>query len=248
MSRQYEEVGVVRDLTRFPVKSMSGEAIKETRTGWHGLDGDRRLALLNPDDKSGFPWITSRDYPPLVRYQPYFVDPLNIRESAVRVKTPDGLDLPIDSPELLDELRRESRKPIQLIQLWSGAFDAMDISMISIESIKSLEAMVGNDLDRRRFRSNVTIETTPYVTREFPEDKFVGGLLKFGDREDSATIRVKRKDVRCMVVNINPDTAKQEPAVLKEIVTQRKNQLGVYGTTERPGTIKVGDVIRWSKE
>ncbi len=248
MSRQYEEVGTVKELMRFLVKSMTGERIDESRIGWHGLDCDRRFALLKSQDKSGFPWFTSRDHPSLVLYQPYLVDPTNARESAVRVKTPDGQDFAIDSPELLEELRRKSGKPIQAVQLWSGAFDAMDISLISVESSKSLDAMVGNKLDRRRFRSNIVIETTPYLTREFPEEKFVGGLLKFGDRDDSATIRIKRKDVRCMVVNIDPETAKQDPAVLKQIVAQRKNQLGVYGTTERPGTIKVGDVIHWCKE
>ena len=248
MTRQYEDVGIVRGLRRFPVKSMAGEEIEETRVGWHGLEKDRQFALLTPHDKSGFPWLTSRDFPGLVRYQPSFVDPNNVRESAVRVRTPGGGDLPIDSPDLLDELQRDCGQPIQLIQLWSGVFDAMDISLISVESIKAIEALVGHELGQPRFRSNITIETTPYITRDFPEDKLVGGLLKFGDRDDSATIRVKRKDVRCMVVNIDPLTAKQDPAVLKQIVAQRKNQLGVYGTTERPGTIKVGDVLRFCKE
>jgi hypothetical protein len=41
--------------------------------------------------------------------------------------------------------------------------------------------------------------------------------------------------------------ADQNPAVLKEIVAKRKNQLGVYGTTERPGTIEVGDTVLIAK-
>lgn len=248
MARQYEEVGRVHGLSRFPFKSMSGEAIQESRIGWHGIEGDRRFAILKTTDKSGFPWFTCRDYPPLVQYRAYYVDPGNLRDSAIQVKTPAGHDLPVGSPELLEELQQHSKTPLQLIQLWSGIFDAMDISVISVESIKSVEVMVGGKLDERRFRSNITIETTPFLTREFPEEKFVGGLLKFGDRDDSVTIRVKRKDVRCMVVNVDPETATQDPAVLKQIVAQRKNQLGVYGSTERPGIIKVGDEIRWCKE
>lgn len=248
MAREYEEVGKVVELDRYPFKSMTGEAVDETRIGWHGIEGDRRFALLKSSDRSGFPWFTCRDYPPLVQYQAYYADPSNVRDSFIRVKTPTGLDLPVDNPELLDELQQHSKMPLQLIQLWSGIFDAMDISLISVESIRAIEALVGGELDQRRFRSNVIVEMRRFLNRDYPEEKLVGGLLKFGDRDDSATIRIKRKDVRCMVVNVDPDTAIQDPAVLKQIVSQRKNQLGVYGTTERPGTIKVGDAIRWSKE
>jgi len=134
-----------------------------------------------------------------------------------------------------------------LLQNWSGIFDAMDVSIMSIESRKSLESIVGSELDSRRFRANITIETLPYVTRDFPEDKFIGCLLKFGEHSDSARVRVKRKDIRCMVVNINPSTAKQDPIVLKKIVSERRNLVGVYGTVERPGIIKVGDSIFISK-
>ncbi len=243
MAHEYQEVGSVLTLSRFPVKSMAGERIDETRVGWHGLDGDRRFAFLQSQNSSGFPWFTAREYPRLILYQPYFVNPSDVRNSPIGVKTPDGLDLPVDGSELVDQLQRESHRSIQLIQVWSGIFDAMDISLITKTTEESLEGMLGCELDSRRFRSNITIEPLVENKRPFPEDKWVGCLLKFGDRDDSARIRVNRKDVRCMVVNVDPNSAHQNPAVLKEIVAKRKNQLGVYATTERPGTIKIGDSV-----
>ena len=196
MAHQYEEVGRVRGLSRFPFKSMSGEAIQESRIGWHGIEGDRRFAILKSTDKSGFPWFTCRDYPPLVQYRASYVDPGNLRDSAIQVKTPAGHDLPAGSPELLEELQQHSKTPLQLIQLWSGVFDAMDISVISVESIKSVEVMVGGKLDERRFRSNITIETTPFLTREFPEEKFdkvknafpviIASIRQFGECHSSS--------------------------------------------------------------
>ena len=39
------QVGIVKALYRYPVKSMGGEALDEAQLGWHGVDGDRRLAL-----------------------------------------------------------------------------------------------------------------------------------------------------------------------------------------------------------
>src|SRR4030065_37974 len=49
------KVGEVEALFRYPVKSMSGELLEVADLGWHGLDGDRRLAFRRADDRAGFP-------------------------------------------------------------------------------------------------------------------------------------------------------------------------------------------------
>jgi uncharacterized protein YcbX len=51
------EIGHVEAIFRYPVKSMSGERVEVAKLGWHGLDGDRRLAFRRIDDRSGFPWL-----------------------------------------------------------------------------------------------------------------------------------------------------------------------------------------------
>ena len=43
------KIGEVEALFRYPVKSMRGESLKAVALGWHGLDGDRRLALRRVD-------------------------------------------------------------------------------------------------------------------------------------------------------------------------------------------------------
>ena len=48
------EIGHVEAIFRYPVKSMGGERLEVAELGWHGLDGDRRLALRRIDDRSGF--------------------------------------------------------------------------------------------------------------------------------------------------------------------------------------------------
>ena len=59
------KVGEVEALFRYPVKSMGGEALEEAEPGWHGLDGDRRLAFRRIDDFRGFPWLTATKLPKL---------------------------------------------------------------------------------------------------------------------------------------------------------------------------------------
>jgi hypothetical protein len=39
------EIGQIEAIFRYPVKSMRGELLDAATLGWHGLDGDRRLAF-----------------------------------------------------------------------------------------------------------------------------------------------------------------------------------------------------------
>ncbi|MEY4544617.1 MAG: hypothetical protein RL685_812 [Pseudomonadota bacterium] len=45
------KVGEVEALYRYPVKSMMGERLDVADLGWHGVDGDRRLAFRRVEDR-----------------------------------------------------------------------------------------------------------------------------------------------------------------------------------------------------
>ena len=47
---------------------------------------------------------------------------------------------------------------------------------------------------------------------------WVGGVLSFGDGDDAPAINVTMRDVRCSMVNFDPDAASPAPDVLKAIV------------------------------
>jgi len=64
------EIGHVEAIFRYPVKSMGGERLEVADLGWHGLDGDRRLAFRRINDRSGFPWLTASKLPDLLRFAP----------------------------------------------------------------------------------------------------------------------------------------------------------------------------------
>lgn len=244
--KEYIEVGIVNELYRYPVKAFAGETVPESWVGWHGLEGDRRFAFLKLDSKRGFPWLTARDNPSLLQFQPHFVEVDNSQAATICVRTPDGDELPLDSWELLKRIRQLSRSDIHLIQNWSGIFDAMDISLLSLASIAAVSEAVEIPFEPERFRPNILVEA--FDDRPFLEDRWVKSLLVFGDQSNAARLRVNRKTLRCMVINVDAKTGKQNPSVLKHVVQNRKNLLGVYSTTERPGMIRVGDVIRLLKE
>ncbi len=235
-------VGVVRALYRYPVKLMRGEAAATLELRWHGFAGDRRYAFVRGDNGSSFPWLTGRQIPDLLRYAPYFVDPADPLRSAVRVRTPAGGDRAIDDADLRAELAAWYGAGVHLLQSNRGTLDAAAVSLIGATTVRALGERLGRDLYPLRFRPNILIETAGAVPRL--EDRWVGGLLIFGDRDDAARVRLNQRDKRCMMIGLDPETAEHDPRVLKAVGRDDETCAGVYGSTEQPGVVRVGDTIR----
>lgn len=239
------EVGRIKGIFRYPVKSMRGHSLEEATVGWHGLAGDRRYAFVKTGNKSNFPWLTSRDITPMLLYTPNFVDLSNPTESPIVVKTPQDRELSIESDELLDELIQLYGKPAHLVQSNRGNFDSMTLSVISTSTIKALDEKLDSNFETRQFRQNILIENLD--GEPFVEESWLGHTLHIGDSEQPIQIRLNRRIKRCMIINLNPDTAVQNPAVLREVANNRENCLGVFGTAQQIGRIRVGDIVRISK-
>jgi uncharacterized protein YcbX len=204
---------------------------------WHGLAGDRRWAFARERSApSGFPWLTIRDRPEMVRYRPRFIDPERPDTSSVLVTTPAGVDLDVGDPALAVELG----DGVRALKLDRGTFDAMPLSLITTQSAGGLAALAGRPLDTRRFRPNLVIDALDGPgPRPFPEEGWIGCTLRIGD----ALVRVDGRDQRCVVVNVDPATAERDPAVFRTIARHRQARLGAYATTARPGRIQVGDPV-----
>ena len=76
------------------------------------------------------------------------------------------------------------------------------------------------------------------VKAPFEEDDWVGGVLSLGE-PGGVTISITNYDERCSMVNVDPDSARPNPEVLKAIVRARDNKAGVYGTVTRRGRLAV---------
>lgn len=128
------EVGRVAALWRYPVKSMAPEALERVEVGWHGIAGDRRWAFVRADQEhNGFPWLTIRELPALARYQPRLVDPARPDATAVRVRTPAGVELDVAAPALATELGAG----VRVMKLDRGAFDTLPLALIRWCSTRS---------------------------------------------------------------------------------------------------------------
>jgi uncharacterized protein YcbX len=177
----------------------------------------------------------------MVLYAPRYTDPDHPRDAQITVTTPDGRELPVDSPELLEALASRYRQPAHLMHLSRGCYDAMPISLISTDSVQALGLEEGLTLDPRRFRPNILADLAEAVP--FDEESWIGRLVQIGESDTAPLFRFNRRDMRCAMTNIEPDSAERDPRVLKTIVRMRKECAGIYGSVQRVGRICDGDPI-----
>jgi len=232
-------VGYVHELVRYPVKSMAGIATNSAFLGWHGLQGDRRFAFRRLNDNSGFPWLSASRLPELVLYQP-----LGFNENAdepTHIRTPEGIELALGSAELQNSVAEKFGSPVELMKLKHGIFDEASVSVIDVATIAAIGREAEQTLDARRFRANILI--TSEATEPFLEDRWVGGRLVFGTDDSGPIVNVTMRDERCVMINLDPETAEKDPRIMKAVVRLNNNNAGVYAAVARTGQISVGQPV-----
>ena len=234
-------IGRVEAIFRYPVKSMGGERLEVATLGWHGLEGDRRLAFRRLDDRSGFPWLSASKLPELLLFAPHRREDGAQGELPTHVRTPDGEAMPVFGEDLATEVGRRHGAPVQMMQLKHGMFDEASISVIASDTVGEIGRLTGRSLDVRRFRPNVLVRLLRSVP--FQEDGWVGGVLSFGEGDDAPAITATMRDIRCSMVNFDPDSASPAPEVLKAVVRAHQNTAGIYGAVIRTGRLAVGQTL-----
>jgi len=234
-------IGRVVELVRYPVKSMAGIGSESAFLGWHGLHGDRRFAFRPVSDKSGFPWLNASRLAELLLYQPCGLDERTGEPLPTHVRTPAGVERELWSAELQREVAERFGGEVELMQVRHGIFDDATVSLISSATIAGVSRESGVAVDSRRFRANIVIEREEHEL--FLEEKWMGGMLVFGEREPRPAVRVTMRDARCAMLNLDPATARPEPRVLKNVVQLNQNNAGVYGTVVQTGTISIGEPV-----
>ena len=256
-------IGTIESLYRYPVKSMSGEAMTEVFMGFSGFYGDRFCAFRNSSARKGFPYLNATVQKQMLRYHPQFrfieraakppnlteamsippgVNPANAEPNdlTLDVVTPSGAVVAVDDPALIDMLVEglKGENQLTLVRSDRALTDCRPVSLISLQTIRQIEAELGIPFDKRRFRANIYFNLTS--DSGFAEDKYVGRKLMIGS---GAVIMVLERDPRCKMISLAPDTSEHNPEVLRKVAQAHSALAGVYCAVLVEGILKQNDSI-----
>jgi MOSC domain-containing protein len=68
-------------------------------------------------------------------------------------------------------------------------------------------------------------------------------VLSCGEGDDAPAIAVTMRDLRCSMVNLDPDSASPAPEVMKAVFRVNQNTAGIYGAVTRIGRLAVGQTV-----
>ena len=118
-------------------------------------------------------------------------------------------------------------------------FDAFPLHLLTDASLDALRRKTPSaDFDPRRFRANFLIETTN-GSEGLLETSWTGRPLRIGN----VAIKVEMPTARCVMTTLPQGDLAKQPAVLRTIVREGDQCLGVYATVTEPGQVAVGDPV-----
>lgn len=206
---------VVKELWRYPVKSLRGEPLERADVTADGIAGDRIVHVQGPHGV-----VTSRTRPRLL--------------GLAGTLGADGAPLIDGRPWDDDASRaavREAAGPAAELVRFEGPerFDIMPLLVATDGAI----AAFGRD--GRRLRPNVVVGGVEGLA----ERHWPGRALRIGD----VVIRLDSLRGRCVMTTFDPDTLEQDADVLRDINARFGGELALNAFAETSGTIAVGDPV-----
>jgi hypothetical protein len=206
----------VKEIWRYPVKSMAGERLEAATVTPLGIKGDRVVLVVHPEGRI----ITSRTHHRLLGHK--------------GTTSPEGVPL-VDGrawtdPLVLADVRRIAGSDVELIH--NESEHRFDILPLLVATDGAIEAF---GRDGRRLRPNIVIGGVEGLA----ERSWPGRKLRIG----SVIIDIDSLRGRCVMTTYDPDTLRQDSAVLKDIVNRFAGELALNCAVEGPGEIHVNQPV-----
>ena len=201
---------------RYPVKSMAGERLESVSIDAHGLVGDRVVQVYDRFDRI----VTARRFPRLLR--------LKATLGADGEPRVDGF--PWDSREVAERVAA-AVEPGARLRRFDGPerFDVLPLLVCTDGSVRTF----GRDV--RRLRPNLLVDDV----EESAERGWEGATLRLPNAE----IGLADLRARCVMTTYDPDTADQDPQVLRDIVRRFGGRVCLNASVTRPGLVREGDPV-----
>jgi len=129
-------------------------------------------------------------------------------------------------------------------QLMTGTFFEIGaVYLLASGSVDHLRKVQGGtaQIDRRRFRPNIYIETEA-ESGGFVEDSWIGGALNIGG---AVRVEAFQPTVWCVVSTLAQQELPRDLGILRTIAQHHRGCFGVYANVTRSGLLQVGDVAHF---
>lgn len=206
----------IKEIWRYPVKSMAGETLSVADINRQGIAGDRIIQVRNAAGRI----FSARTRPKLLRHTAMLDD-----NGDVLV---DGR--PWDSTEVALDVEEAAGAGTRLVR--SDAGDRFDVLPLLVTT-DGMFAAVG--YDRRRFRPNLVIAGVEGLA----ERQWEGARLRINE----TVIGMDDLRARCIMTTYDPDTGEQDVNVLRRIQGEFGGVLGLNSYVINPGRVAVGDRV-----
>jgi MOSC domain-containing protein len=206
----------IKEIWRYPVKSMAGETLSVADINRQGIAGDRIIQVRNTAGRI----FSARTRPKLLRHTAMLAD-----NGDVLV---DGR--PWDSTEVALDVEEAAGAGTRLVR--SDAGDRFDVLPLLVTT-DGMFAAVG--YDRRRFRPNLVIAGVEGLA----ERQWEGARLRINE----TVIGMDDLRARCIMTTYDPDTGEQDVNVLRRIQREFGGVLGLNSYVINPGRVAVGDPV-----
>jgi len=206
----------IKEIWRYPVKSMAGETLSVADINRQGIAGDRIIQVRNAAGRI----FSARTRPKLLRHTAMLAD-----NGDVLV---DGR--PWDSTEVALDVEEAAGAGTRLVR--SDAGDRFDVLPLLVTT-DGMFAAVG--YDRRRFRPNLVIAGVEGLA----ERQWEGARLRINE----TVIGMDDLRARCIMTTYDPDTSEQDVNVLRRIQREFGGVLGLNSYVINPGRVAVGDRV-----
>lgn len=220
--------GRVRELWRYPVKSLVGERLPSLEIDARGVVGDRLWSVRDEDGKFGSGKTTRR-----FRRMDGLLELAASQDGETPLITfPDGSVL--HGSDAAARLSAHVGRPVALGRETDVShFDEGPVHVLTTASIAAI-----GDIEPRRLRMNILVEVDD---QGFVEDDWIGRELAVGD-EVVLSMRVGM--TRCLMVDLPQIGLPRRFDVLRAITARHDSKLGLVADVVRGGVVRVGDEVR----
>jgi uncharacterized protein YcbX len=224
--------GRVAALFRYPVKSLVGEELEAVDVDRRGVHGDRLWSVRDPDGKLGSGKSSRR-----FRRMDGLLALSAAYDGDVPVLAfPDGNLLRGDDDAIHGALSEHVGRPVRLEREERVShFDEGPLHLVTTASLERVARARGRDVDVRRPRANLLVESTDL------EADWAGRRLAIGDE---VVVQVLYPMPRCVMLDLPQRGLGAEQGLLRTVTETNLGELGVVADVVTAGHVRRGDLVR----